>query len=268
MKKYTTTLTIAGSDTSGGAGIQADLKTFSALRCYGMSVITALTAQNTKGVQHIHAVTPVFIEQQLNSILDDININAIKIGMLHSDEIIKIVATFAQKCENVPIVLDPVIVAKDESVLLQKDAIFSLVKNLFPVATVITPNISEAEFILQKTISQIEDMPQAAKELSSIGSQAVLLKGGHLGSTESDDCLYIKKENKVYWFKACRIQTKNTHGTGCTLSAAIAAFLAQGSDLTDAIGKAKDYITKAIMAGKDFQLGHGYGPVWHDWMRD
>lgn len=263
MRKYITTLTIAGSDCSGGAGIQADLKTFSALGCYGMSVITALTAQNTRGVQAIYSIAADFISQQLNSIFADIKVNAIKIGMLFSEEIIKAVKECLKNHPEIPLVLDPVMVSKNGCILLPENIIQSLITQLFPLATVLTPNISEAEYILKKTIHNQDEMQYAALEISSFGSQSVLIKGGHLATEESADCLYDCNKQKFYWFKTRRIATINTHGTGCTLSAAIAAYLAHGESLFHAIDQAKKYITKAINAGSEYYLGSGHGPVKH-----
>lgn len=264
MKTYTTALSIAGSDCSGGAGIQADLKTFSALGCYGMSVITALTAQNTQGVQAIYPIPAEFIGQQLDSIFADIKVNAIKIGMLHAPEIIEIIARQLIQHPAIPLILDPVMLAKDGSHLLQTAAINTLRNKLFPLTTILTPNLPEAEILLQQKIMDRGNMEQAARELCAMGPQAVLLKGGHLlEDQESADCLYIKQQNKYYWFSNKRVMTKHTHGTGCTLSAAITACLAQGKNLLDAVTAAKSYISAAILAGKDYQLGKGCGPVQH-----
>ena len=261
MKKYTTTLTIAGSDNSGGAGIQADLKTFSALGCYGMSVITALTAQNTRGVQTIYEVSPAFIGQQIDSIFEDIKVDAIKIGMLHSTEVITTVAEKLRNYKTIPLILDPVMVGKDKSPLLKPTAINALRDNLLPLATLITPNLPEAETLLGKTIRDHKEMEKSALELSKLGPKAVLIKGGHLAEPESADCLYI--ENTYHWFSNPRIETINTHGTGCTLSAAIAAFMAKKYSLYDAVKNAKKYISAAIATGSEYKLGHGYGPVHH-----
>lgn len=261
MKRYTTTLTIAGSDNSGGAGLQADLKTFSALGCYGMSVITALTAQNTQGVQAIYEISPAFIGQQIDSIFNDIEVDAIKIGMLHSVEIITIVAEKLRPYKKIPIILDPVMVGKDKSTLLKPAAIGALRSILFPLATLITPNLPEAETIVGRIIYDRKEMEKAAVELSKLGPQAVLVKGGHLSDPKSADCLYL--DNTYHWFTNPRIGTSNTHGTGCTLSAAIAAFMAKGYSLQDAVKNAKAYISIAIEKGSEYKLGHGYGPVHH-----
>ncbi len=262
MKKYKVALTIAGSDSSGGAGIQADLKTFSALSCYGASVITALTAQNTQGVQAILAIPPKFVQQQLDSCFSDIKIHAIKTGMLFSAGIIEIIAEHIVN-HRVPLIIDPVMVSKNGSLLLKKSAINSLSEKLLPLATLLTPNIYEAEYLLKRSITDKPTMQQAALDLCDMGPKAVLLKGGHLHTKTSDDCLYIRKDKKFYWFEAQRVVTDNTHGTGCTLSSAITAFMAQGNNLIDSVNCAKKYITKALVVGSKYKLGSGHGPVHH-----
>ncbi len=261
-KTYIKALTIAGSDSGGGAGIQADLKTFSALGCYGASAIAALTAQNTLGVQGILAVPPEFIAKQIRSVLDDIGADAIKIGMLHSAEVIEAVVSELKSYRD-PLVLDPVMVAKDGSLLLEKSAIDVITKKLFPIATIITPNIFEAEALLNRKIHTREEMEKAALDLAEWGSESVLIKGGHLAGDEGADCLYLVKEKKYHWFVSPAISTVNTHGTGCTLSAAIAAFLAHQCSLVEAVSKAKTYITAAIEKGGEYCLGQGHGPVHH-----
>jgi hydroxymethylpyrimidine/phosphomethylpyrimidine kinase len=263
MKKYIKTLTIAGSDSGGGAGIQADLKTFSALGCYGMSVITVLTAQNTLGVQAIQDIPAEFIGKQLDSIFSDMGVDAIKIGMLHSPAVIEIIAAHLKNHSAIPIVLDPVMIAKDGSPLLQQNAVDALRIQLFPLATLITPNLTEVEVLLQQTIRDHQAMEQAAQQLCTLGPQAVLIKGGHLENAESADCLYIKNQNRCHWFTNQRIATHNTHGTGCTLSAAITAFMAKGNNLLAAVSAAKQYISAAIAAGSAYTLGKGHGPVQH-----
>jgi len=263
-KKYTTVLTIAGSDPSGGAGIQADLKTFAALGCYGMSVIAALTAQNTQEVTGVYPIPPKFIAQQLETIFADIKVDAIKIGMLHDVDVIEEVANSISNL-SIPIVLDPVMVAKSGHALLKDTAIKSLQQNLFPIATLITPNIPEAELLLEQEIKTHNDMEHAAQALCKNGLKAVLLKGGHLANETSADCLYIKATNNIHWLSSKRIKTKNTHGTGCTLSSAIASNLALGYNLLDAVSHAKDYLSQAILAGSEYKLGKGHGPVHHFW---
>ena len=259
---YYRALTIAGSDNSGGAGIQADLKTFSALGCYGMSVITALTAQNTQGVKGIQEIDPQFIEKQMNSILDDIGVDAIKIGMLFNTPVIKIVAKCLREIKECPIVLDPVMFAKSGDRLLQEEAIESIKNELFPLATIITPNIPEAEALLGCSIESFESMQQAAVDLNKLGPRAVVVKGGALSACTSDDCLVIEG-SEPQLLKQERIDTKNLHGAGCTFSSAISAFLARSYNLEDAIKEAKTYLTQALIAGADKNLGHGKGPVMH-----
>lgn len=262
-RQYTCALTIAGSDPSGGAGIQADLKTFAALGCYGMSAITALTAQNTQGVTAVQPVTAEFVGKQLDEIIADIEIAAIKIGMLHNQDVIEVVAKKVNKL-SAPIVLDPVMVAKSGHQLLQPEAINYLQNKLIPLTTLITPNLPEAELLLQREIKSVADTEQAAKDLCLQALPAVLIKGGHAEDRDvSSDCLYLKEQGKCYWFEGKRIKTKNTHGTGCTLSAAIASYLALGNDLLSAVTQAKAYITQAIAAGSQYKIGHGCGPVHH-----
>jgi hydroxymethylpyrimidine/phosphomethylpyrimidine kinase len=262
-RKYYRVLTIAGSDSSGGAGIQADLKTISALGCYGMSVITALTAQNTKGVSGIHAVPASFAADQMAAVFTDIGADAVKIGMLFSVQLIEVVAAQLQKYRAKNIVLDPVMVAQSGDTLLQEEAIDALKKHLMPLADVITPNIPEAEVLLNCKVKNLQDMRDAAKALSYPGTQGVLIKGGHLSKNGSTDFLYLSRENRTVMLKEDRIKTRNNHGTGCTLSSAIAAYMAKGFKIEDAVRQAKIYITKAIRAGADYKLGSGHGPVHH-----
>lgn len=263
MKDVTKCLTIAGSDSSGGAGIQADLKTFSALGCYGMSVITALTAQNTVGVQSIYTIDPSFIEEQIDSVLEDLGADAVKIGMLHSPQVIETISKGLKKHKVDQVVLDPVMVAKSGHRLLQDDAVEALKEHLLPLATVLTPNLPECCVLLERQVSREEDLPQAAKDISEFGPEAVLVKGGHLEHQQSKDYLYIKSQNRTIELSEERIQTQNTHGTGCTLSSAIASFLAKQNPLQDSVESGKLYLTKAMEAGKDISYGKGHGPVWH-----
>ena len=259
---YYRALTIGGSENSGGAGIQADLKTFSALGCYGMSVITALTAQNTEGVQGIQEVDSKFIELQINSILEDIGVDVIKIGMLCNASVIKTVAKGLRKINICPIVLDPVMFAKSGDRLLQEDAVESIKNELFPLATIITPNIPEAEALLGCSIESFESMQQAAVDLNKLGPKAVIVKVGALLARTSYDCLLVEG-GEPQWLKQERIDTKNLHGAGCTISSAISAFLARSYNLEDAVKEAKTYLTQALIAGADKNLGHGKGPVMH-----
>lgn len=255
-------LTIAGSDSSGGAGIQADLKTFSALGTYGMSCICALTAQNTKGVTMV-VNTPVdMVKAQLDAIYDDIPPKAVKTGMLSSAPIVEAVSDFLAAHGPVPLVVDPVMVATSGAVLLEKDAIEVYKKKLIPLSTVITPNIPEAEVLSSMAIRNLEDMKEAAGKLMGLGPKAVLVKGGHLVE-EAEDVLYDGRDFTL--FKGERIETENTHGTGCTLSSAIAAGLAKGLSLAEAVGTAKVYMTGAIRRAASDSVGHGHGPVHHFW---
>lgn len=253
---FPNTLTIAGFDGSGGAGLQADLKTFSALGCYGTTVLTALPVQNTQGVRAIYDIPVKCVQEQLQAIVDDIPIHAIKVGMVQRREIIEAIAPLLTG----PLVLDPVMVAKSGDFLLQPDAVQAMRERLFPLAILITPNLPEASTLLGRPISTRSQMEKAAQELLKLGPQAVLLKGGHL-EENCDDCFCTK--NELHWLCQKRIETQNTHGTGCTLSAAIAAFLAHGSSLLQAVTQAKDYLTKALIAGASLKIGKGKGPVHH-----
>lgn len=251
-------LSIAGFDGSGGAGIQADLKTFSALKCYGMTVLTALPVQNTLGVQRCFEIPLDIIEAQLESIFDDIIPDSIKIGMLYKCDIVELVARFlSRKAQKIPVVIDPVMVAKSGDYLLLPDAISAFKKHLLPLATIITPNLPEAHALTDTR----EDMPTLAKKLLQMGANALLLKGGHLDAPHSND-LYADDKQHI-WFESPRLASKNTHGTGCTLSAAIAAFLAQGLPLIEACRQAKHYLFLAIKAAELRSVGKGCGPVHH-----
>ena len=263
-KRYYRVLTIAGSDSGGGAGIQADLKTFSALGCYGLSVITSLTAQNTRGVTAIHAVPPSFVQEQMEAVFSDIGADAVKIGMLYSDELIETVSRQLKKHQAKNIVLDPVMVAKSGDRLLKDDkTIEAMKKHLMPMATVITPNLPEASTFLKRPIQSPDDMRHAARELATYGSRSVLIKGGHLDEQDSSDLLFISNEERFVLFKGERIATRNNHGTGCTFSSAIASFLAKGFPLEESVRLAKDYITGALRAGAEYEMGNGHGPVHH-----
>jgi hydroxymethylpyrimidine/phosphomethylpyrimidine kinase len=255
-------LTIAGSDSSGGAGIQADLKTFSALKVYGASVITALTAQNTRAVTAIHDVPPEFVTAQLDAVFDDLAIGAVKIGMLSSPAIIAAVVAALRRHGPRHVVIDPVMVAKSGDRLLREDAVSALKAELLPLATVITPNVPEAAVLLETPPALDEaGMIQAAARLRALGPKAVLLKGGHLERADSIDVLDDGGEPLT--LAAPRVATRNTHGTGCTLSAAIAALLARGLPLRAAVREAKAYLTAAIRAADRLHVGHGHGPVHH-----
>lgn len=251
-------LSIAGFDGSGGAGIQADLKTFSALGCYGMTVLTALPVQNTCGVRSCYEIPIACIAEQLASIFDDITPRAIKIGMLFSSEIIALVADFLdERAKGIPVVLDPVMVAKSGDRLLQEQAIQTLKSQLLPKVSLITPNLPEAYAL----IPNCEDKATLLQKLLDLGCQAVLLKGGHEHGEDATDILYTNAQQ--HGFSLPRIVSNNTHGTGCTLSAAIASFLAKGYGLEASCQQAKEYLHGAMLAAQNFRLGHGHGPVHH-----
>lgn len=262
-KQYKRALTIAGSDPSGGAGIQADLKTFSACGCYGMTVITAVVDENTIGVTDVHPIPVSFVSGQIKSVLDDIGADAIKIGMLHSSELIRAVKETLQKYNINNIVLDPVMVATSGDKLLQDEAIETLKNELIPYVRVITPNIPEAEILIEQKITSQQDLPLIVKDLSFNRSVSVLLKAGHLTEDELVDVFYNAETDEVIELKSKRIETRNTHGTGCTFSSAVAAFLAHGLSLNDAVRNAKEYMTKAIAIGAEYEIGKGHGPVHH-----
>ena len=262
-RHYRKVLIIAGSDSGGGTGIQADLKTMSALGCFGMTAITALTAQNTMGVHGIHAVPPEFVEEQIEAVFSDMGADAVKIGMLFSPELIEAVARQLRKHAARNIVLDPVMVAQSGDKLLQDEAIEALTAYLFPMADVVTPNLPEAAVLLNRDIHGEDQIESAAWDLAGFGSRSVLVKGGHLGSGESIDVLYLTEPQRVLTLAGQRVATSNNHGTGCTLSSAIASFLARGMDLEEAVRSAKTFISEAIAAGAGYRLGNGAGPVHH-----
>lgn len=258
-------LTIAGSDSGGGAGIQADLKTFSALGAYGASVITALTAQNTHEVRAILDVPPMFIADQLNTVLDDLQVDAIKIGMLSRPEIIATIAKVLRERAPANIVLDPVMVAKSGDKLLADDAVEALRSELLPLATLVTPNLPEAAVLLGTNEADSEQaMREQARALLQLGPQAVLIKGGHLQDASGDSSADLLLDaTHEHWLPARRIVTRNTHGTGCTLSSAITAGLARGLALEVAVEQAKVFVTEAIAAADRLQVGRGHGPTHH-----
>ena len=262
IHRYARVLTIAGSDSGGGAGIQADLKTFAALGCYGMTALTALTAQNTVGVQAIHAVPPGFLKAQLCSVLDDIGVDAIKIGMLHAPDIVEVVAWAIDQYRPAHVVLDPVMVATSGDRLIAQETVGVLVRELFPRASLITPNLDEAEWLLGHPIEGATALPGAAQALLDMGARAVLLKGGHLAGDEVVDWLQQPGQPGLRLASA-RIESQNVHGTGCTLSSAIAAHLALGHALPEAVRLARGFILAAIASGASYQLGRGHGPLNH-----
>lgn len=260
--RYPAALTIAGSDSGGGAGIQADIKTFSALGVYGTSVITSITAQNTLGVRGIQAVNPEILKGQLDAVFEDITFDAVKIGMLHNKTAAEIVVGTIDKFSPSYIILDPVMISTSGNKLLQDDAIEIIVRELFHRVTLVTPNIDEAEYLSGISISSEKEMGMAAEKLLAAGCHAVLMKGGHLKGKEMIDILFVENSAPVRLSTEI-IETTNGHGTGCTLSSAIAAYLALGNNLPDAVRLAKEYITCAIEAGKEVRTGHGHGPLNH-----
>ncbi|GJE55923.1 MULTISPECIES: bifunctional hydroxymethylpyrimidine kinase/phosphomethylpyrimidine kinase [Methylobacterium] len=257
-------LTIAGSDSSGGAGIQGDLKTFAALRVYGASVITALTAQNTRGVQGIHDVPPDFVTAQLDSVFSDLDVRAIKIGMLSQPATIRAVAEGLRRyAGDLPVVLDPVMVATSGDRLISEEAVAALRDELMPLATLITPNLPEAAALLGESAATTENEAVAqARKILAVGARAVLIKGGHAEGNESVDHLVVS-DGTLRRFAAPRIVSTNSHGTGCTLSAAVAAGLAGKLELADAVARAKTYVTAAIRGADSVSVGQGHGPVHH-----
>ena len=255
-------VTIAGSDSGGGAGVQADLKTFAALGAYGASVITALTAQNTQGVSAIHDVPPAMIAAQIDAVFSDLKVNAVKIGMLSAPHAIGAVAAGLDRWKQNTVVLDPVMVATSGDRLLAPEAVATLTRDLFPRALVITPNLHEAAALTGMPLAQNEnEMRAQAQALLALGANAVLIKGGHAQQRDATDLLVTR--DAIARFTAEKIETKNTHGTGCTLSSAIAAGLAKGASLAEAVADAKAYVTAAIAAADELTIGHGHGPVHH-----
>lgn len=260
--RYARVLSIAGSDSGGGAGIQADLKTFAALGCYGMTAITALTAQNTVGVQGIHPVPAAFLKAQLQSVIEDIGVDAVKIGMLHAPEIVEVVAWAIDHYQLKNVVLDPVMVATSGDRLIASDTVQVLVRELFPRAALITPNLDEAALLLQQPITDAQELDAAAQALLAMGAQAVLLKGGHLPGDALVDVL-LQPGQPLLRMGSARIPSRNVHGTGCSLSSAIAAHLALGQGLADAVQAARQFIRAAISEGAAVKTGQGHGPLNH-----
>ena len=263
-------LTIAGSDSGGGAGVQADLKVITALGGYGMSVITAITAQNTLGVTAIQDIDLAVIEAQIDAVLNDIGADSVKIGMLASPEIVQVVAASLRKHGITRIILDPVLRATSGASLGGDDTAQAMMKELFPIASLVTPNLEEASLLLGRDITQVADFQSASEELLALGPQAVLIKGGHLDSTHNQLTDYLMWRSieddleiiQVKEFKHLRVNTENTHGTGCSLSAAIATYLADGHDLPHAVGKAIAFVEAGLQAGRFLSIGEGPGPLW------
>ena len=262
--RYPRVLSIAGSDSGGGAGIQADLKTFAALGCYGMTAITALTSQNTRGVRSIHAVPNAILADQIDAVVEDIGVDAVKVGMLHAADTVRTVAAALARHRLRTVVLDPVMIATSGAVLIDQEAVDVLVRELFPLASLVTPNLDEAALLVGHPLATEADMEAAARQLLHMGAPAVLLKGGHLqGDTVSD--LLLVQGGPAHWMRAPRIATGNTHGTGCTLSSAIAAHLALGAGLTQAVESARAFVRGALEAGATVRTGGGSGPLNHGW---
>ena len=262
-KRYYRVLTIAGSDSGGGAGIQADIKAISAMGCFAASAITAVTVQNTVGVQAVHPVPLDVLAGQIDAVLSDIGADSIKIGMLHSAEVVEIVADKIRQYGIKNVVLDPVMVSTSGHRLIEESAVAVIKEQLLPLARVLTPNVPEAEILIGKKIAGECDFKEVAKELASCYNVSVLLKAGHLTGETLTDYFYNVEDGSLTLLPSKRVETKNTHGTGCTLSAAFAAALAKGEELTTAAQSAKRYIQQAIISGADYEIGKGHGPVDH-----
>ncbi|MGO3810912.1 bifunctional hydroxymethylpyrimidine kinase/phosphomethylpyrimidine kinase [Mesonia sp.] len=260
--RYPSVLTIAGFDGSGGAGIQADIKTISALGCYATSVLTALPIQNTTGVKSIFSIPEEIVEKQLQTILEDIFPDAVKIGMVHTPKLVEIMVGKLKEFPPLAIVFDPVMVATSGDKLIEDKTIQTIIKHLFPLADVITPNLDEAEILAGMNIETVEDMKIAGKKIMQLGCKSVLLKGGHL-KTKQLTSLYFLPDGSIESFEFPKYETNNTHGSGCTLSSAIASYLAQGKSLLEAVSLGQKYIHQAIFQGKDVSIGKGNGPVNH-----
>lgn len=267
MKEYRRALSIAGSDPSGGAGLQADLKTFSALGVFGTTAIVAVVDENTQGVYGVHPIPDSFVAGQIRSVMSDIGTDAVKIGMLHSSSLIRTVLETLREYPDVrDIVLDPVMVATSGDPLLEPDAIGTLRDELIPYARVITPNLPEASMLLGTTVDRQDELEDAARDLSAKfcdSCLSVMLKAGHLDDDNLTDIFYNAETGRVLRLTSPRVRTVNTHGTGCTMSSAIAAWLAKGADLDTAVTNAKDYVAAAIAAGAGYSIGKGHGPVNH-----
>jgi hydroxymethylpyrimidine/phosphomethylpyrimidine kinase len=260
---YINVLTIAGSDSGGGAGIQADLKTFSALGCFGTSVITAVTAQNTMGVRSVHGIPGEIIKDQIQAVLEDIKPVAIKIGMINRAEVVQVIERELKAYDrSVPVILDPVMVATSGDRLIEPDTITQLIERLFPLVSLVTPNIDEAIILSGQEIYSLDDMIAAGRKIIEKGAKAVLIKGGHLLGPVIYD-VFISENDDPVVLESAFISSKNLHGTGCTLSSAIAAEMAKGNNLLAAIKNAKNYISQALQSGCDVKTGRGNGPLNH-----
>jgi len=262
FSRYARVLSIAGSDSGGGAGVQADLKTFAALGCYGMTAITALTAQNTLGVSGIHGVPAEFLKAQIQAVVEDIGVDAVKLGMLHAPEVVEVVAWAIDHYKLPNVVLDPVMVATSGDRLIAAETVQVLVRELFPRAVVVTPNLDEAALLIGHAIDGVGALDDAASELLALGTRAVLLKGGHLPGEDVVDLLAQSNGDRLQ-LASTRIASRNLHGTGCTLSSAIASHLALGYELAQAVERARNYVVAAMAAGADVKVGSGHGPLNH-----
>jgi len=260
--KYPSVLTIAGFDGSGGAGIQADIKTTSALGCFSTSVLTALPVQNTQGVRKIYPVPVEAVADQIEAILDDIFPDAIKIGMVHTPQLVETIVSTLAKYKKIPLVFDPVMVATSGHRLIEEETITAIVEKLFPIADVITPNMDEAAILADIPVHTLEDLYAAGEKIKKLGCKSILLKGGHQ-ETSTITSLYYDENEQYHSFETVKFDTNNTHGSGCTLSSAIAAYLAQGKTLYDAVSLGQQYVYQAIENGKDVQTGFGNGPLNH-----
>jgi phosphomethylpyrimidine kinase len=260
--RYPSVLTIAGFDGSGGAGIQADIKTISALGCYATSALTALPVQNTRGVRSIYPIPEHAVGAQIETILDDIFPDAIKIGMVHTGELVATIVDTLARYPNVPVVFDPVMVATSGDQLIADHTIETIVERMFPLATVITPNMDEAAILAEMPVRTLDDMRRAGEKIRKLGCRSVLLKGGHL-KTPRLTSLFFDAQGSTHEFNFDRFETNNTHGSGCTLSSAIASFIALGESLLEAVDKGQQYVHQAILHGRDVQIGEGNGPLNH-----
>ena len=260
MERHPVILSIAGSDCSGGAGIQADIKTISALGGYAASAITAVTVQNTLGVRAVHAIPPEIVCGQIEAVMEDLQPVAVKIGMVNDIQIVHVIADCIRKYSPEHIIYDPVMVSTSGRKLMTDEAIEEIKKELLPLVTLVTPNIDEAKVLTGNSIQNIQDMLEAAKQLSHSYQTHILIKGGHLEGDQMCDLLY-SPDHTYYIYEEKKIESKNLHGTGCTLSSAIASYLAKGYSMKESIRHAKEYITHAIIAGKDLNIGHGNGPL-------
>ena len=263
MKKYHTVLTIAGSDCSGGAGIQADIKTISALGCYAASAITAVTVQNTCGVSAIHPIPAEYVKSQIEAVMTDIKPEAVKIGMINDVEIVRAIASSIKTYRPKFVVFDPVMVSTSGCKLIEDKAIEAIKNELIPLSTIITPNLKEAIVLTGDNLSHADSMIEAGRKILNYGCHSVLVKGGHLDGDDMCDVLCINGDSNPYTFTARKIDSHNTHGTGCTLSSAIATNLALGYTLQEAVNRAKEYVYKGILTGKDIHIGNGHGPLNH-----